>query len=83
MVPLTAHAAAMVLRRLIPDSARNGLLGLRRLLGHRDGATAIEYALMAAIVSIVAMAGVQAFAGSMDRMYNVVLVVIADALAGS
>jgi Flp pilus assembly pilin Flp len=56
---------------------------LRRLLGHRDGATAIEYALMAAVVSITAMAGIQAFGAAMGEMYDVAIGAIADALGGA
>jgi Flp pilus assembly pilin Flp len=47
------------------------------------GSTAIEYALMAAVVSITAIGGLQAFAGSMDTMWNVVIAAIAEALAGA
>ena len=54
---------------------------LKALLADCAGATAIEYALMAAVVSITAIGGLQAFAGSMDIMWNVVIVAIADALA--
>jgi Flp pilus assembly pilin Flp len=83
MVPDTANAAAMVLRRMIPDAVYGAVVFLRRLLGHRGGSTAIEYALLAAVVSIVAIGGLQAFGQGMDQMYNVVLLVIAEALAGS
>lgn len=59
------------------------LHALRRLAADRRGSTAIEYALIAAIVAIAAIAGLQAFAGSMDQMWNVVIAAIAAALAGA
>lgn len=55
----------------------------RELAADGTGATAIEYALMAAVVSITAIGGLQAFAGSMDTMWNVVIAALAEALAGA
>lgn len=54
---------------------------LRELAADGAGATAIEYALLAAVVSITAIGGLQAFAGSMDNMWNVVIAALAEALA--
>ncbi len=54
---------------------------LRELAADTAGATAIEYALLAAVVSITAIGGLQAFAGSMDNMWNVILAALAEALA--
>lgn len=59
------------------------LHALRRLAADRRGSTAIEYALMAAVVSITAIAGLQMFASSMDQMWNVFIAGIAAALAGA
>ena len=56
---------------------------LRRLLADQRGATAIEYALMAAVVSITAIGGLQAFASSMDHVWNVLIAGLAGALAGA
>ncbi|MFO1067132.1 MAG: Flp family type IVb pilin [Geminicoccaceae bacterium] len=56
---------------------------LAPLLRDRSGSTAIEYALLAAVVSITAIAGMQAFAASMDQMWNVFIAAIAAALAGA
>ena len=53
------------------------------LLRDQAGSTAIEYALLAAVVSITAIAGMQAFATSMDQMWNVFIAAIAAALAGA
>jgi Flp pilus assembly pilin Flp len=70
---------------MVSPTARAAVIVLRRLIGHRDGATAIEYALLAAVVSITAMAGIQAFGDGMGKMYNVAIGAIAAALldAGS
>ena len=62
---------------------RTDLRPLRRLLADQRGATAIEYALMAAVVSITAISGLQAFAGGMDRVWNVLIAGLAGALAGA
>jgi Flp pilus assembly pilin Flp len=62
---------------------RKRLALLRRLLADQRGATAIEYALMAAVVSITAISGLQAFAGSMDHVWNVLIAGLAGALAGA
>jgi Flp pilus assembly pilin Flp len=56
---------------------------LATLWADNAGSTAIEYALLAAVVSVTAIGGLQAFAGSMDTMWNVVIAAIADALAGA
>jgi Flp pilus assembly pilin Flp len=56
---------------------------LATLSADNAGSTAIEYALLAAVVSVTAIGGLQAFAGSMDTMWNVVIAAIADALAGA
>jgi Flp pilus assembly pilin Flp len=62
---------------------RKRLDPLRRLLADQHGATAIEYALMAAVVSITAISGLQAFAGGMDHVWNVLIAGLAEALAGA
>jgi pilus assembly protein Flp/PilA len=59
------------------------LTRLRRLAADRRGSTAIEYALIAAIVAVTAIGGLQAFGDSMDQMWNVVIAAIVDALAGA
>ena len=55
----------------------------RELAADSAGATAIEYALVAAVVSLTAIGGLRAFAGSMDTMWNVVIAALAQALAGA
>jgi Flp pilus assembly pilin Flp len=67
---------------MVTCRARAAVVALRQLIENPGGSTAIEYALLAAVVSITALAGLQAFAGSMDEMYNVVIATIVVVLAG-
>jgi pilus assembly protein Flp/PilA len=45
---------------------------LKSFLPDRDGATAIEYALLAALISIGLLVGLQAFSGSLGDVFNTV-----------
>jgi Flp pilus assembly pilin Flp len=56
---------------------------LRRLAVDRRGSTAIEYALLAAMVAIMAIGGLQAYADSVSQLWNVAIAAIATALAGA
>jgi Flp pilus assembly pilin Flp len=51
------------------------------LMADRRGATAIEYALIAAIVGIIAISGLQAVGSRMDYVWNVLIAALAEALA--
>jgi pilus assembly protein Flp/PilA len=42
---------------------------IRRLLGDESGATAIEYALLAAMLAILAIGGLQSLGGSTGSLY--------------
>jgi len=52
-------------------------------LNERDGATAIEYALMAAMFALAAMAGARMFGDSANDMYAMIAQTVGDAMADS
>ena len=56
--------------------------GLRRFLADSAGATAIEYALIAAVVAIMAIAGLIALGGGSNSMWGMVGGRVVDALGG-
>ena len=49
-----------------------------RFLRGRRGATAIEYGLIAALVSVAAIGALQAMGGSLDSMFEYVSTLLAD-----
>lgn len=56
--------------------------GLRRFLADTAGATAIEYALIAAVVAIMAITGLIALGGGSSSMWGMVGGRVLDALGG-
>ena len=59
--------------------------GLARFMADESGATAIEYALLAALVAIMAIGGLQALSSGTDGLYGVmeaISLAIQVALAG-
>lgn len=56
---------------------------IRRLLEDRRGATAIEYGLIAALISIAIIGGLQAFAAEGTGVFNVAMDAVSAALTGS
>ncbi len=56
------------------------LRALRMLGGDRRGSNAVEYALLAAMVAITAIAGILAFADSSVTMWTDLSAIIVDAL---
>ena len=48
------------------------MIGLRRFKSDEDGATSIEYALIAAIMMIAVISGVTMFSDEVEDMYNFV-----------
>jgi pilus assembly protein Flp/PilA len=53
---------------------------LKRFIRERDGNTAMEYALIAALVFLAAVAGIQNYTTSMTNMYNYVSARISEQL---
>jgi pilus assembly protein Flp/PilA len=51
---------------------------LRSLLRHDEGATAIEYGLIAAMISVVLIAGVGGLAGGLENVFSTVENHLAD-----
>lgn len=45
---------------------------IRKLLRREDGATAIEYGLIAALVSVAAVTALTAMGGSLESLFNLV-----------
>lgn len=66
---------------MVPHAARAAVL--RRRLGRHGGASAIGRGLMAAVVSITAMAGLQALGASLGQMDNVAIGAAVEAPHGS
>lgn len=56
---------------------------IRRLLEDRRGATAIEYGLIGALISIAIIGGLQAFAAEGTGVFNVAMDAVSAALTGS
>ena len=56
-------------------------LRLRRFVNDEDGATAIEYGLIAALVSVAAIAALTAMGGSLDAMFTAVSTALNGAVA--
>ena len=56
---------------------------IRRLLKDRRGATAIEYGLIGALISIAIIGGLQAFADEGTGVFNVAMDAVSAALTGS
>jgi len=48
------------------------ILKLRKLLKNKSGATAIEYGLIAALVSVAAVVALQSLGSSLDAMFTTV-----------
>jgi pilus assembly protein Flp/PilA len=46
------------------------MTGLMRIIRCEKGANAIEYALVASLIAIAAVVGMQRLAGSIDSMFN-------------
>ena len=56
---------------------------LTKLLKDESGATAIEYGLIAALVSVAAIAALTAMGGSLQTMFNTVATQLSTAVATS
>lgn len=56
------------------------LSSLYRFLNEEEGATAIEYGLIAALIGVVLIGGVTAFGGAMTNMYSSVSEEVGDAM---
>lgn len=54
---------------------------IKRFIENESGATAIEYGLIAALVSVAAIAALQAMGGSLDAMFSSVSETLDDAVA--
>ncbi len=52
---------------------------IKDLMKDESGATAIEYGLIAALVSVAAIAALQALGGSLQNMFNTVATALDDA----
>ena len=55
----------------------------RKLFADESGATAIEYGLIAALVSVAAIGALQAMGGSLESIFGVVSTNLTDAAAGA
>jgi pilus assembly protein Flp/PilA len=55
---------------------------LARFLNEEDGATAIEYGLIAALVSVAAIGALTAMGSSLSTMFNTVSSALSGAVAG-
>ncbi len=55
---------------------------LKRFLNDEDGATAIEYGLIAALVSVAAIGALTAMGSSLSTMFNTVSSALSGAAAG-
>ncbi len=51
-------------------------------IGDEDGATAIEYGLIAALVSVAAIGALTAMGGSLQTMFNTVSTALSTAVSG-
>ncbi len=51
-------------------------------IGDEDGATAIEYGLIAALVSVAAIGALTAMGGSLSAMFNTVSTALSTAVSG-
>lgn len=58
------------------------LMQLARFLHQEDGATAIEYGLIAALVSVAAIGALTAMGNSLNTMFNTVSSALSGAIAG-
>jgi pilus assembly protein Flp/PilA len=52
---------------------------LRSLVGNRSGATAVEYGLLAALISVGLLLGLQSFAGSLENVLTLIAETIENA----
>ena len=57
------------------------LTNLKSLIRDESGVTAIEYGLIAALVSVVAIGALQSMGGSLSTMFNTVSAALATAVA--
>jgi len=55
---------------------------LKKFFHDESGATAIEYGLIAALVSVAAILALQAMGASLDTMFNSVATILSGAVAG-
>jgi pilus assembly protein Flp/PilA len=55
----------------------------RKLFADESGATAIEYGLIAALVSVAAIGALQAMGGSLESIFGIVSTNLTDAAAGA
>ena len=51
---------------------------LKTLRSDEDGATAIEYGLIVALISVVAIVAMTAVGTSLDEMYNIIIKALGD-----
>jgi pilus assembly protein Flp/PilA len=56
---------------------------IKTFLSDESGATAIEYGLIAALVSVAAIAALQSLGGSLESIFNVVSTELGDAAANA
>lgn len=56
---------------------------IKSFLSDESGATAIEYGLIAALVSVAAIAALQSLGGSLESIFNVVSTELEDAAANA
>ena len=52
---------------------------LKKLITHRDGATAIEYGLIAALIAVVTIAGLTTLGTTLNSKYNTIATDVSSA----
>lgn len=57
--------------------------GVKRFIHDEEGATMIEYALLAALISVVAIVAITGIGGNVNQIYRFVCDVLANTAAGT
>jgi pilus assembly protein Flp/PilA len=66
------HPPGGVLKNPTEEGKKTMMMKLRKLLKNKDGATAIEYGLIAALIGVVIISAVTALGTTIEKQFNAI-----------